>query len=69
LENNFQAIKEESNNANNIPQWKVEECEKRLKFMIFEEDEEDEMKTELKNAPVQMKLQAKKSNFKLASKK
>lgn len=37
--------------------------------MIFEEDEEDEMKAELKNTPGPIKLQAKKSNFKLASKK
>ena len=37
--------------------------------MIFEEDEEDEMKTEIKNAPVQIKLEGKKSNFKLSSKK
>lgn len=69
-ENNFQAIKEESNNANAVPEWKVVECEKRLKYMIVEEDEADQMKVELKKAPVQMKLQAgRKSNFKLSSTK
>ena len=67
-ENEFQAIKEESNNANSVPEWKVLECEKRLKYMIFEEDDGEQMKVELMKAPVQMKLQAgKKSNFKLSS--
>lgn len=38
--------------------------------MIFEEDAADEIKVELKKAPVQMKLQAgRKSNFKLNSAK
>lgn len=68
-ENNYQAIKEESNNANAVPEWKVVECEKRLKFMIFEEDDADLIKTELKKAPGKIQLQGKKNNFKLNSAK
>lgn len=38
-ENRYDIIKEESENANNVPPWKVALCDKRIKFMIFEEDE------------------------------
>ncbi len=62
-ENKFVTIKEESQNANAVPEWKIDLCEKRIKYMIFEEDDADQIKIELKKAPIVLKN----GNFKLSS--
>jgi hypothetical protein len=43
-ENNFKGIKEEANNANSVPEWKVEKCQELIKYMVGEKDNSNDIK-------------------------